>query len=689
MYCGGSQSDRQIDSCPRRDLVIPSRVCGETTNDCPTITSLRIGTVREECLLMRSVVPLVTIVALSLGVSTTLVSPAVATPAALGSSEEEPLKCLKPKGKIKIEFKAELSLAELAYWAGAVSCETIVVPSQFAKRALSVNIVAPKQMSAKAAWSLFQIALRAMNMAMVRQGGAYVLIEAPAGKRQPLPFVKKPGAGSARMIRTIVSAEHLSANELSGIANALKSKAGAVSELAGTEMILVTDFADHVAKLSELLEEVDRSHAEAEGVYIVPIKHADAAELATTLQAILGSGAGRGASSKAKAKNAKTPTTRTSIDSPRAIAVDPRTRSIILVASKAAYTRARSLISRLDEQTDEQSSHIHMIGLEHADAETLATTLTALMGSRPQARSPTKSTSSRRPPTAITPAITVDGDVRVSHDAPTNSLLILATMRDFLGLSEIVRRLDTTRPQVYIEATIMEVSVSGARDVGGSFHFGGETGGATWLAGLQQDDLQSTNLSSLVGASGLLGGIFGNALSGLDAFGIGQTIPSFGVLFQALATSRDANLLSSPRIMTSDNTPATLKVAESRRELGATTTVATGGTTQAVEQVDAALTLKVTPHVNSTDEVKLEIELVLEEFLPARSSALGSDTSSREITNTVVVRDQESVIIGGLLVEREIKTSSKVPLLGDIPILGHLFRKAGNREGKAQLGCVC
>lgn len=595
--------------------------------------------------------------------------------------DESLFRCLKPKGNIKIEFKAELELGELVSWASAFSCEAIVVASPIANRKLSVNIIAPKKMSSRSAWRLFGVALRAMNMAMVRGGGAYVIVEAPTGKGHPLPLVKKATA-HAGMVRSVVSAEFLTASELSSIVSALKSKAGDVKVLDGTDMVLVTDYSDHIAKMAELLEEVDRGHAENEGIYVIPVVHADVAELGATIEAILGAGKPveqrRTTKGKSKAK-ASTPVT---AKGPRAIIAEPRTRSIIVVASKAAHSRARSLIKRLDVATGEQSSHIHMIALEHADAETLAGTLTALMGARAEPKQAAGGARQARQPSA---AITVEGDVRVTHDAPTNALLVLATMQDFLSLREIIRRLDTTRPQVYIEATIMEVSVTGDRDLGGSFHLGGENGGGTWLAGLQQSDLQSTNLSTLVGAAGLLGGIFGSPLTGLESFGIGQSIPSFGILFQALATSRRANLLSSPRIMTSDNTPATLKVSEKRRELGGTTTVATGGTTQSVVSVDASLTLKVTPHVNATDEVKLEIELVLEEFLPSRSEALGSDTSSREITNTVVVRDQESVIIGGLLVEREVRTESKIPLLGDIPILGYLFKSTGLDKEKRNL----
>ncbi len=603
-------------------------------------------------------------------------------------AEAELHRCRKPKHPIKIEFTPELELGELVRWASAFSCESIVVSGPLATRKLRVSVVAPEKMSASRAWSLFQIALRAMGVALVSKSGVKVVVEAAEAKGHALPLMRELRGSSRGLARALVSAEFLSSAELAGVATALKSKSGVVTPLAGTELVLVTDYKDHIDKMAELLAEIDHSRTETEGVYVISVAHADVAELATTITAILGAGPGAAPQARGTGKGKRPASSSSSVGGgPRSVIADARTRSLIMIASRAEFTRASALIRRLDVRTDEQASHIHMVALEHADAQELAATLNALLGTRPDAAlaggkpSHQNELGELKVPRG---AVSVDGDVRITHDSPTNSLLVSSTMSDFHGLREIIRRLDSTRPQVYIEASIMEVSVTGDRDVGGSFHFGGEGGGGRWLAGLQQDELKSTNLATLVGATGLLGGLFGKPLEGLEAFK-GQTIPSFGILFQALATSRRANVLSSPRIMTTDNTSATIKISEKRREAGTVTVSPTGSTTQSPETLNASLILKVTPHVNATDEVKLEIELTLEEFLPSRTQGLGSDSSSREISNTVVVRDQESVIIGGLLVEREINTESKVPLIGDIPIIGHLFKSTRHEKEKRNL----
>lgn len=611
--------------------------------------------------------------ALALCIALASVSPSRADPNDL-SIDDALYRCGKPRGTIAVSFKPGVELRELVDWAMGFSCANFVISSRVDSRRLSVEIITPRQLDRAGAWQLFLTALRSMNLTVVRKGAIYEVVEAPQAKGQALPIYAgddQVGSGD-RVIRAIVAPAHLEIGELATALAALKSTSGEVTPLPGANVVLVTDFASHLARMRQVIAAIDRPGPADEKIWVVPIAHADVDTLATTLAAIVGAAPAAGPRATA-GKRGAAPPARASTQ----ILTDERTRSIILVASEEGYRRARALIRRLDvEVGDRGSGHIHMIGLEHADAEETAKTLTALLSGR--TGDPTQPGRARSDA-----GVAISGEVRVTHDAPTNSLLVMASMRDFVGVAEIVRRLDTSRRQVYIEAMILEVSVGDDRDLGGSFHLGGDRGGGVWIAGLQHQDLRSASVDSLAGATGLLGALLGQPL--LAEF-LGQTIPSFGVLFQALATGRRANLISSPRITTSDNTEAIFRVAESRRELGAIQTVgSTGAVQQAVETVDANLTLKVTPHVNATDQVRLEIELLIEEFLPSSSGSLGSDKTSREIRNTVVVRDQESIVLGGLLLDREVDTESKVPLLGDIPVLGHLFKASGKQVDKQNL----
>jgi general secretion pathway protein D len=584
-------------------------------------------------------------------------------------------RCAKTRGPIAVSFKPDVTLRELVDWAMGFSCANFVISSGVSKRSLSVELITPSKLDRDGAWQLFLTALRSMGLTAVRKGAAYEIVEAPQAKGHALPVYpegERP-AGAERVVRAIVGAEHMAVGELATALGALKSSNGEVTALDSAGVVLVTDFASHLARMREVLAAIDRPSPSSGQVYVIPIVHADVESLATTLEAIVGA-APQPAPARA-AKGRAPPTRPEPTAAPTKILGDERTRSIILVASPAAYRRARALIRRLDIDTGAgNDGHIHMIALEHADAEQTAKTLSALLAGQPIAPS------GAAPRSQPAPAIT--GEVRVVHDAATNSLLVRASMRDFLGISAIVDRLDQGRRQVYIEAMILEVSVGQDRDLGGSFHLGGERDGGVWVSGLQQERLRSVQPEGLATATGLLGAVLGQPLAGEF---LGQTIPSFGVLFQALATGRRANLLSSPRITTSDNTEAVFRVAETRRELGAIQTVgSTGATQQSIEAVDANLTLKVTPHVNATDQIRLEIELLIEEFIPS-TSGLGSDKTAREIRNTVVIRDQESIVLGGLLLDREVDVESKIPLLGDIPVIGHLFKSTQKDIDKQNL----
>jgi general secretion pathway protein D len=281
----------------------------------------------------------------------------------------------------------------------------------------------------------------------------------------------------------------------------------------------------------------------------------------------------------------------------------------------------------------------------------------------------------------------------VSADKPTNSLVIVASVGDFLSLREVIRKLDTPRPQVYIEATIVEVGVDNGRDLGVSFHGGADFGdGNLLLGGVQHTDLSSLNVATLATARGLVGGALGSLLPGSEQL-LGQSIPSFGVLFQALATNSNVNVLSSPHILTTDNEEAEISVGENIPYQGALTGLgggaggAAGGffPTQSIQRQDVALTLKITPQINASNMVRLAIDLEISDIASEDFQGLGPSWSKRTIKDTVVVQDQQAVIIGGLISDRVTNTESKVPLLGDIPILGYLFKYSQKRKVKRNL----
>jgi general secretion pathway protein D len=274
--------------------------------------------------------------------------------------------------------------------------------------------------------------------------------------------------------------------------------------------------------------------------------------------------------------------------------------------------------------------------------------------------------------------------VQISADIETNSLLILSSLRDYLATRTLIAGLDTERPQVFLEVTILEVDLANGEDYSGSFHLGDVSNGSLLFGGSQQAGTQTSSTKSLqssVQQEGLIVGALGELLSTEEFLGV--TIPSFAALFQAVATDERIDILSNPQLMTTNNTKAKLSVGQNVPYKAGSST-AGGGVVDTIKREDVEMTLEVTPHVNLGGLVRLDIELNIKELLP-NSATLEPTWTTRKISNTVVVADQESIAIGGLASSKESVNKSKVPLLGDLPLLGALFRSSRTSKIKSNL----
>ena len=618
--------------------------------------------------------------------------------------------CGKAKGNFYVNFKPDVELKDLVDWAMGFSCKSFVWGSGIGSRSAKVTIMTPKRLSARQSWRVFLTALQSMNLTIVPKGDVLEIVEQSKAKRKPLPlYIKGKPASNDQIVRVVLRPEHLAVSDLTSVLMELKSADGEVKGVPNAGIIVVTDFGAHVSKMAALMLEVDRPVV-GERLYMIKVKHADASELVTKITEIVGLKENKGAGKSTKAtrtrrgKNLKTKVpARSSIANdaiasavPSKITADERINAIIVLGSKAAYLRVKALVDRLDFDLPSASSgRIHVYPLEHADSEEMAATLTSVISGL-QAQSPSRPGTGARPRTptprprptgtnAGSTASSFEGDVRVSHDKPTNSLVVVASVADFNSLLRVIRILDSARRQVYIEATIVEVSVDNSREIGVSFHGGfvDDDSGSIVLGGVQHNDLSSLNVATLASATGAIGGVLGPLLEGAEQF-LGTSIPSFGVLFQALATGGNVHILSSPHIFTTDNEEAEISVGQNIPYQsaaisgfgGAGGAGGAGGLVPgtSVQRQDVALTLKITPHINIGGMVRLEIDLEISDVASENFGGLGPSWSKRTIKDTVVVRDQQAVVIGGLMQDRQTSSESKVPLLGDIPILGYLFK---------------
>jgi general secretion pathway protein D len=647
-----------------------------------------------------------------------------ATPA----EDESLYNCGKAKGRFKVNLAPDVELKDLVSWAFTFTCKNFIYSSAISTRAAKVTIKSPEEMSARQAWRVFLVALQSMGLTVVPKDNVLEIVEYAQAKTAPLPiYTKGRPAAADQMVRAVLRPDHLPPDEVANVLNELKSKDGTVKSVPKAGVVVVTDFGTNISKMASLMTAVD-TPVSGERLYMIRVKYADAAQLAQTLTELLGSkdsaaGGGGGASSPRGGRNRRgeppppdsgeggspvsVSTAEVESAVPSKIMADERTNSLIVLASEPAYLRVKALVNRLDVSVDiEGAGKIFVYPLENADAEEMSTTLTAVISGVQQQSSSSGTNRPGRPgrePDQPRPAPApsggssegaagFEGPVHVTHDKPTNSIVVTASFKDFLALREVIRRLDIPRPQVYIEATIAEIGVDNGRNLGTAWHAGAEVGdGDLILGGVEHKELNSLNVATLATTTGLVGGALGHLLPGAEEL-LGQSIPSFGILFNALATTSNVNVLSQPHLLTTDNEEAEISVGQNipyqSALVGGFGGGQTGGgffPTQSIQRQDVELNLKITPQINQSDLVKLEIDLTINDIASQDFAGLGPSWSKRTLKDVVVVKDQQAVVLGGLLSDKVTHTESKVPLLGDIPVLGYLFKYTTKRKEKRNL----
>ena len=650
--------------------------------------------------LLRTLVSTVVMAAVVLAARPALAQPAPGGDAAPG--EDAMLyDCGKAQKAFAVTLKPDTELKELLTWAMGFTCKNFIYESSILQRSKKLTVIAPNKMAPQQAYRLFLVGLSTMGLTVVPKGNVLRIVESANAKAETVPIYRSGTPANADDVaRLILRPQHIAPEELSNALSVVKSNIGIIQPVPKAGVLVITDYSSHIRDMVTMTKELDRP-ASGEGIYTIAVKYADATQLVQKLTEILGTNMGMdrsGAGSGGKGGDD------VAAALPSKLMADERTNTIIVMASEAGYLRVKGLVSRLDVSIEGgDSGSIHVYRLENASAEELAQTLN---GALSNAQQNTNRRSGPQAPVRGQPAVqfqsdapgggaTFEGTVRITHDAPTNSLVVLSSGRDFQALKEVVRDLDIPRRQVFIEAVILELNVGSGMDLGTSFHGGlpiGDEEDGLLFGGVQGSDLKSLDLTTLASATGLISGLIGPILPQSQEL-LGASIPSYAVLFQALAKSSNVNVLSSPHILATNNEEAEIAVGQNIPYQGGISFggfgvgqggAATGLGQLSIQRQDIELSMKITPAINASNMVRLKIEQQIQD-VGDKDPQLGPTWTKRKIKTTVVVRDQQSIVIGGLISDRVSYTESKVPLLGDIPILGYLFKYTKRDKKKTNL----
>lgn len=626
----------------------------------------------------------------------------------------------------------KVEIEKLVQTVSDATCRTFILPENVRGK---ISIIGPEngrvEVDADQFYSAFLAALDANGLAVYPYGRFLKIVDKRSAKQNPIPTIvdpDQPYTTNEQMVTKLFKIKNVEVEPLRGVLQQLVSKDGDTIPFP-PDTIIINDVGSNIHRLERLINQLD-SRAASDEMRVIQVQYSSAQDVATTVQRLFEAKSARpgqrpgtfnappnvpqpqGAVQQAEGQEGSGgPVTLSQI------IPDERTNKLIIVASPAAFERIQNIVREIDIPAG-GGGRINVYYLENANAEELASTLQSLaQGTANRPRNlpqPNIPQGAPRGAGATQAAELFGGEVKISADKGTNSLVVVASQSDYKNLVQVIQQLDQPRRQVFVEAVIMEVNLDRNSEFGINVHQGfsldTDDGAATGILGTKyskQGLPPSFSLANLASFGGFLAGLQGPVIPALKNLGL--DIPAFGVVLHALQQSSDVNVLSTPHILTSDNEEAEITVGQnvpfqsgfSPSSLGTTTTgtgTTTGGLNASllgslgglgslyapITRQNVELKLTVKPQINESDYIRLVITEQTEE-IASSDPVLGPTTSKRSAKTTVIAKDQETVVIGGIMQDRTIESVSKVPVLGDIPLVGHLFRETTRRKTKTNL----
>lgn len=527
-----------------------------------------------------------------------------------------------------------------------------------------VTVVSSRPMNSDEVYEVFQSILKVHGFAAVPSGAVIKIVPDVSAKQDSIPNAneKHPGHGDA-MVTRVIQVENVAAAQLVPILRPLVPQQGHLAAYPASNVLIISDRARNVERLVSIIRRIDKG-GDTE-IEVIRLQHASAAEVVRILTAIDRSRAGQG----------KTPA-----QAAQSLVADERTNSVLLGGDRANRLRLRAIIAHLDTEL-ERGGNTKVIYLKYAKATEMVEVL--------QNVGKTQGEEVKGKQAA---AKNIEKQLDIQADEATNALVITAPPDLMMSLESVIRQLDIRRQQILVDAVIAEVSMDKRRELGVQWAIDGHTKGGAPVAGTNFTNTGNSAASLIQGlggndVTGALGNLATGLLLGGGKFNTGNI--DFAVVLQALASDSDTNILSTPSLVTMDNEEAEIVVGQNVPFVTGSfsNTGATSGATnpfQTIQREDVGITLKVTPQINEGNAIIMKIE---QEVSSVSNDATAADiiTNKRSIKTNVLVENGQVLVLGGLIEDQVNESEQKVPLLGDIPLLGYLFRSKAVSNNKKNL----
>lgn len=535
-----------------------------------------------------------------------------------------------------------------------------------------VTVIAKHPMNPEETYRVFLSILQVHGYDAIPTGEVIKIVASGNARSSAAPVQNAHDKGALdEFITQVIPIKNVAAAQLVPILRPLVPQTSHLGAYPPTNVLIISDHAGNINRILDIVSRIDT--ANSSDVEIVRLDFASASDVARILGVIY-------------KKQQNDP-----MSAKLTVAVDDRTNSILLNGDPTSRIKARAIIAHLDTDLGGEGGSTQVIYLKYANAKEMVTVLTGISDSLKTSSTSSSSSSSKRRTSksrrrTTSSSSSTEQKVSIQADEATNALVITAPPKILNSLKTVIAQLDIRRAQVLVEAIIVEVSADKSSELGVNWLMDGASRNSS------QDGYAATSnfggiLSSMLSLSQGTGSIPGGFTVGIGDFRNGRT--RFGAIVTALASNSASNILSTPTIMTTDNEAAEIRVAENvpfvtgqYSNSGSSSSVSPF---QTIKREDVGLILKVKPQINEGNAIKLDIEQEMSSLSTSAANAVDITTKKRSIKTSLIVEDGQVIVIGGLIDDTVDDTEQKVPGLGDLPLVGDMFKYTKTSKMKRNL----
>ena len=651
---------------------------------------------------------------------------AVSGDEALGEEVEE-----ISEGEGMVNLRANMTLKEMVKTISEITSEVYLLSDKI--RDKNVTIITPQGgFERENAFRIFEILLDMNGYAVISAEGVNKIVPKKGIKAEsiPLRLDLDPGESSQKYVMKLIKLRSVKVKQVSNVLRSLVSKEGYMKPYEPANTLVVIDNEQNVNKIAEVVANLDYEKK----IEFVKVNNTSSANVIFKLLEIFNP---KGAKTKpSKGKDDGFISGSSELLGFKVIN-DERTNSIIVIADPRDIALIKETIAVLDIESEHAEQDVYVIPVKNADAEQIIEVLGNLFAegkggvvSSVSYQDQTRQSGRTGQPssrlgegkvggsgnvgglgsqggniqrgggeqTGASVIVSSDDGLKITSDPATNSVIVIGSLTQYRMVKQIVDKLDVRRRQVFVEAAILEVGLDNLNALGTNFglgvtiegdnlgFIGQQLPGIPSLLGVAADPAIAT--ASIGSLSGLFLGVVGEEVDP-DGSGPLPSLPSFSAVFQALSSVTDVNVLSTPSIITTDNEPAEIVVADVIPFPMGSTVGTSGVTVQTIERLPVGIRLSITPQISEGEYLNLDIvtEVSSTREAPAglNTAQFGIATTTRSADSSVIVKNGQTLVIGGLVQDREEVLHNKTPLLGDIPLIGNLFRFKRNQNRKLNL----